>query len=507
VGDEHVHASAQLPAFYERRAFRAAWSGPSGPGPRVHALVRALRAAEREGLRPRDYHLERIEATLARLEATGSREPHRLSDLDLLATDAFLVYGAHLAGGRVNPETIDPEWWSTRGEADLVGALERVVEGGDVEAALAGLAPPQPGYARLREALSRYRALAEGREWGAVPGGPTLRRGDRDPRVVALRARLAATGEIVATPPAEAELFDESLEEALRGFQRRHGLDADGALGARTQAALDVPARERARQIAANLERWRWLPRDLGARHVRVNVAAFELDVVEGGARVLGMRVVVGRPYRRTPVFSDRIRYLVFSPYWHVPPGIAARDVLPAVRKDVGYLEKRAIRVLEGWGADAREVDPRTIDWSGITPATLRFRFRQDPGPDNQLGRVKFMFPNEFDVYLHDTPARRLFERSERDFSSGCIRVEKPVELAEFLLRGSDWTRERILAAMARGVEQTVRLPEPVPVHLVYWTAFAGADGVVQFRADVYGRDAPLVDALDREPRPERSHR
>jgi murein L,D-transpeptidase YcbB/YkuD len=245
------------------------------------------------------------------------------------------------------------------------------------------------------------------------------------------------------------------------------------------------------------MERWRWLPLDLGARHILVNMANFELDLVEGESVVMVMRVIVGKGYRRTPVFSDKITYLVLNPFWHVPPGIAIKDKLPLIKKDPDYLSKQHMRLLQGWGAETKEIDPKTIDWSTVSAKNFHFRLRQDPGPMNALGRVKFMFPNRFNVYLHDTPSKDLFEKTTRTFSSGCIRIEKPIELVEYLLRDDPrWTHENIVAALEKTEEITIQLRSPVPIHLLYWTAFVENDGLVHFRDDIYGRDRRLDQAL-----------
>jgi murein L,D-transpeptidase YcbB/YkuD len=249
------------------------------------------------------------------------------------------------------------------------------------------------------------------------------------------------------------------------------------------------------------MERWRWLPEDLGERHVLVNAAAYELEAVEGGEPVLTMRAIVGRPYRQTPVFSDRISYMVFSPYWHVPHTLAVQDQLPLQKQDPGYFRRMGIRVFRGWGADAAEVNPDSVGWSRVTAKGFPFRLRQDPGPQNALGRVKFMFPNPYNVYLHDTPARELFRKQTRNFSSGCIRVEEARTLALWLLRGETaWTPERVDRAMEAGREETARLTKAIPVHLLYWTAWAEEEGTIQFRPDIYGRDEPVARAMDRSP-------
>jgi murein L,D-transpeptidase YcbB/YkuD len=504
VGEEGIHASVVLPRFYEHRMYEPAWSDDDGPIVQADSLIQAIQGADREGLRPSDYHLAEIEGVLAEVIRNKGRGvplyPPRLADLDVLLTDAFLIYGAHLLAGRVNPETFDSEWHANRRQGDLAAVLQAALDSNRIEEALKGLLPPQPGYLRLREALARYRNVAAKAGWPIVPDGPKLQKGDQGERVLALRTRLVSSGDLEGESGVSGGLFDNALEQALRKFQQRHGLDVDGMVGPATLAALNVPVETRLRQIELNMERWRWLPQDLGQRYILINIANFELDVVESGQPVMMMRVVVGRGYRRTPVFSDKMTYLVLSPYWHVPKNIAVQDKLPLIKKDPNYLAEQHMKVFQGWGAEAKEIDPKTVDWSRVNAKNFPLRLRQDPGPWNALGRVKFMFPNTFNVYLHDTPSQELFAKTTRTFSSGCIRIEKPMELTAYVLRGDpDWNRERILAVIATNVEQTVRLPEPMPVYLLYWTAWAHEDGSIQFRTDIYGRDRLLDQALAQE--------
>ncbi|MGW8321495.1 MAG: L,D-transpeptidase family protein [Thermodesulfobacteriota bacterium] len=319
--------------------------------------------------------------------------------------------------------------------------------------------------------------------------------------MVALRARLIASGDLGTDEAADPEILDDRMEQAVRRFQGRHGLVEDGAVGPATLAALNVPVEDRIRQIELNMERWRWLPDDLGRRYILVNTADFSLEIVEEGESVLVMRVVAGKKARRTPVLSAKMTYLVLNPYWHVPHRIAVRDILPKVKKDPGYLDQQGIRVFESWEEFAPEIPSETIDWSSITRHNFLFKLRQDSGPRNALGRVKFMFPNKFAIYLHDTPSRYMFKRKRRDFSSGCIRVEDPIDLACYVLRGNPkWTREEILSAIETGETRIVWLPEPIPVHVLYWTAWVDRQGAVHFRRDVYDRDGPLERALGEGP-------
>ncbi len=512
AGGEPIYESEVLPRFYERRLYRPAWSDARGPTRLADDLVGALRRADLEGLRSEDYHLAGIESVLAAVRADSrsgpALAPDRWAELDLLFTDAFLVYGAHLLAGRVDPETLRPEWVSHRRSADVAAVLEAALASENIAGALEMLAPRHRGYQRLRQALARYREVAARGGWPAIPARSTLQRGDRGPPVEALRERLRLEDDLGPAEEQDADLFDEALEQAVKRFQRRHGLAADGAVSAATLAELDVRVERRVEQLEANLERWRWLPQDLGRRHIIVNIAAFELEVVDEEAVVLAMRVVVGRPFNRTPVLSDTMRYLVVNPYWHVPRSIAAGELLPKVRRDPSYLARYKVRVFPNSGPDAREVDATTVDWSAITPADFPFRLRQDPGPLNALGRIKFMFLNKYNVYLHDTPARPLFEETQRDFSHGCIRIQQPIELAVYLLRqDSRWNRDALLRSLDGAVDRSIPLPEPIPIHLLYWTAWADRDGTIQFRRDIHDRDAPLLKALRAPPTGEQSGR
>jgi murein L,D-transpeptidase YcbB/YkuD len=501
IDHTRLHTSDLLQQVYEQRAYRPAWSHDKGPLLQAEALFKVLQEVPADGLNAQDYHLAQIEGLLQQVRqaqaAPDDLHVGRLVDLDLLLTDAFLLYASHALTGRVNPETIKAEWFTNPREANVVGILRTALDTGRVAEALHALFPMHPEYARLRDTLAHYRTRAAVGGWPRVPDGAKLQRGDRDPRVSSLRQRLLATGDLEPTSENEPDRFDEGLEQALRRFQMRHGLDSDGVVGPATLAALNVPIAERIRQIMVNMERWRWLPQALGSRYILVNIAAGTLKVVASNQTVMNMRVIVGRAYRRTPVFSGRMTYLVLNPSWHIPPRLAVQDKLPLIRRDPTYLAKQRITVLQGWGATGREIDPNSIDWHKVSAKNFPYRLRQEPGPMNALGRIKFMFPNRFNVYLHDTLSRELFARRVRMFSSGCIRIEKPIELATYVLQDNPkWTRDAILAAIARSTEQTVQIPDPVTVHLLYWTAWADADGTVHFGHDIYGRDNLLDKAL-----------
>ncbi len=507
IGHHAVHASEKLPVFYERRGYEPAWIKDKGITSQADSLMHMLQDAENEGLRATDYHFAEIEKLMDKtkklpVETLAMNAP-MLTDMELLLTDAFLLYSAHLLAGKVNPETFDPEWHARRKEADLAEKLEDALTTGSVEETLHSFLPQQPGYAALKAALARYKDLSSTEGWGRIHDGSKLQKGDRNECVAIVRKRLSTTDRANRIRSDEEEFFDEALEQAVRSFQELYGLDVDGVIGSATLAALNVPLEDRIRQIELNMERWRWLPQDLGTRYILVNIPQFALTVVEKSEPVMCMKVIVGMKYRRTPVFSDRMTYLVLSPYWNVPPSIAVKDKLPIIQKDPEYLTREHFKVFQGWGVRAEEIDPVTIDWSKLTPDNLPYRLRQDPGPGNALGPAKFMFPNKFNVYLHGTSSPEFFKQNVRTLSSGCIRIEKPLDLAVYLLQDDpDWTQQKILEEIDKHNEQTVQLKNPLPVHLQYWTAWVDDSEQVNFREDIYGRDKLLSEALRENPPP-----
>ena len=444
-----VCGSAVLPDFYRGRGFRPAWIDDGLALGNARAFLSALGRVAEDGLDPANYHQAALESLVAEIDAVrkkgrGGPRPEALADLEMLLTDGFLLCGSHLARGQVDPETIHSDWSIKGNVADLAAALEKGLAANDVPGALDSLRPANVIYLGIKKAYAILRAIVAAGGWPPFPPGPKLVRGDRDVRIAAMRRSLAVRGDLAGAAPAGPEdLFDGALEAGLKAFQDRHGLEPDGVVGAATAAALDVPAEERLRQLRANLERWRWISRDLGERYVLVNVAGYRLGVFAGGRLEMSMPAIVGRAYRQTPDFSGRIATITLNPPWNVPPKLAREDILPKVRKDPGYLRKKGIRVFENWSEGAPEIDPAAVDWTRVRPESLSWKFRQDPGPQNALGRILFLFPNKFDVYIHDTSEPWLFSRTVRDFSSGCIRIEKPLDLAAWLLGGDPRSEER----------------------------------------------------------------
>lgn len=488
-----------LAAFYEARAYAPLWIGPASLSARGEALLAALRGAREEGLRPEDYGVAGIEADLARADAVVAEADRaaRLADLEIRLSESYLSYGSDLTRGRVDPDRAGSQWRIPRPPADGEGLLRDAAGKEPIATVLQRRLPRLPPYASLRGELGRYRALAK-KGWKDLPAGAKLRLRDRGPAVARLRERLAAEGYLPASTAPRADRFDAALDDAVRRYQARNGLDVDGVAGRETIAALNVPAAERVEQISLNMERLRWLPRSVGDDAIFVDVAGFRLLIYEHEQVVFTTPIIVGRRDRPTPIFTATMGHVVFNPYWRVPRSIALKDELPAIRKDPDFFAEHRMEVFRyEKGGGTKEVDPSSVDWSKVSKDNFGYLLRQRPGAGNALGRVKFMFPNPYNVYIHDTPKRQLFLRSERTFSSGCIRVKKPVALGTYLMAGNPgWDRERFVAVIDSGKTRTVRLDRRLPVFVVYLTAWAQDGGPVGFRRDIYGRDAPLARAL-----------
>ena len=498
---ELICGASLIPKFYKQRGFSPAWIGSEGILPPAKSLVEEISRAGLEGLRPDDYHRANIESLVKRIDekrAAGEMvDAPMWVDLDLLLTDAFMLYSSHLFAGRVNPETVHTDWVVINPKLDLTEILRSALDSNQISTVLRNLHPVNAGYADLKQTLLRYRRIAKKDSRPPLSPGIYLRKGDAGISVRRLRERLVVFGDLEDSGKDPVDVFDDVTEQAVVGFQKRHGLYPDGRVGPRTLEMLNVPIQQRVRQIELNMERWRWIPRDLGDRYILVNIADFKLSVIENLQQMLEMRVVVGKPYRRTPVFSSKMTYMVINPYWNIPTSIVLKDLLPKIQKSDSYLAQQGIKVYKDWRKEAPEIDPASIDWKNIEHQNFTFKLRQDPGPRNALGRIKFIFPNKFAVYLHDTPERSHFNETHRNFSSGCIRTEKPVDLARYLLKdGHQWSEEKILAAIESGKTTVIDLQRPIPVHLQYWTAWVDEDGRLNFRNDMYDRDRRLDQAL-----------
>ncbi|MGH8558019.1 MAG: L,D-transpeptidase family protein [Methylococcales bacterium] len=479
---------------YQEQDMQPVWVTPEGPGTRAAILYETLKAAPEEGLRSEDYGVGEIESLWSH------RNDEDLAKLEILLSVGLAAYAADAREGRADSRKSDSESFAVGSNAP-VDPAELAVEAVRTEDLAKYLASQPPGHAqyqRLKKALADYRALAALGEWEPVPEGATIEAGMRNERIVKVRARLKRTGDLAPDSP-ESPLYDEALVTAVKQFQKRFHREIDGAIGKKTVAAMNIPISQLIRRIIINMERWRWLSHDLGDKRIFVNIAGFYLQGSHNETIDLFMPVIVGEQYHKTPVFSGAIKYLEFNPYWNIPPSIVSNELYPELLKDPNHLKKKKIRIFSGTGNDAVEVNSSTIDWTEVGRSGInRYRLRQDPGPKNSLGNVKFIFPNPFHVYLHDTPTQSLFKRSRRDFSHGCIRVARPLELAAYLLGGAEkgWDIKKMEKIIKSRKRTIVNLEKPYPIHILYRTAAVGDDGLVYFADDLYGRDQLLEKAL-----------
>lgn len=476
----HVHT------VYRTFAGSPLWLRENGTDPqRAPALIDALTDATNDALDFDDIPLADLQRALAALKQTKQPTAEQLADADVLLTSAYVTLGEDLLTGQLDPRKMSQAWHINPQEEHVDSALVRSLRNDSLAASIAAMRPQDPGYEGLRKALATYRGIVSRGGWPTVPAGRALKPGQTDSpqRLQALRARLAAEGLIAGDSSATATaaaaggsraVYDRQLAGALAEFQARHAIGVDSVLGSETVDALNKPADYRLGQIAANLERYRWMPRSFGSRYIIVNVPAFRLEAYDSGQKALDMKVIVGAEYegRRTPVFSDYMQYVVFRPYWLVTDSIAAKEIWPKVDADPGYLDRNNYQVYDDHGTR---------------------RIRQLPGPKNSLGLVKFMFPNDFNIYLHDTPEDQLFEKDVRAFSHGCIRLEKPAQLASWVL---GWPMDRVQRQMQDGPDnRQVDLPHNIPVYIVYFTAYM-RDGQLYFGNDLYERDDAMVQAV-----------
>jgi murein L,D-transpeptidase YcbB/YkuD len=492
IGKTSIASVIVLPEFYERRNFRLAWTNPET----VEQLFRAIKDIKNDGLNPEDYHIIDLKLLQANINLSDSPPPEMLADFDILLTDSLIRLGYHIIFGKVDPEALDINWNLARDiyDRDPAVVIQEAIDLNAVAKLIDDNKPQQFFYKRLKSMLAAYRDIQGKGGWQAVPAGPALKKGMKDNRVVNLRRRLAVTGDL-PNDTLDSDVFDEQLEEAVIHFQNLHWLDADGVTGENTLEALNVPVEARIDQIRVNLERLRWVLHEIKGDFIIADIAGYMVYYVQDSEITWTSRVQVGKTYRKTPVFKSKIKYIVFNPTWTVPPGILYKDLLPAAKREPGYLKKKNINVID---RDGKVVDQNSLDWSQYSARNFPYVLRQEPGPTNALGRIKFIFPNKHFVYLHDTPSKSLFNRTERAFSSGCIRVEKPFELAELLLNDrTKWNQDSIMNVIDSKKTRTVFLSKPIPVMLLYWTTGFDEDGNIRFKKDVYGRDNAVLDSLN----------
>lgn len=484
-----VASADALRKLYALRNYAPIWSDAGAAA----ALKEAVATSWFDGLRPEDFHASKLGPPADSPSTADS------ADRELLMSDALLRLLYQIYFGKVDPNGVDPNWNYDR---PLIGGnpieeIHKSLATDGVAKLIDKARLKHPFYLALKATLQAYTEYASRGGWKPIPAGAVLKPGIADPRVPAVRDRLLVTGEYGSASPAAGDIYDPPLVEAVKKFQRQHGIDDDGVLGAQTINAMNVSVDKRIDQIRVNLERGRWVLRSIADEPdlVIVNIAGFYLAVRLNGEIAWTTRVIVGQTYRKTPVFSEAMRHIVLNPDWTVPRSIAVNEILPKAKADPSYLDTQNFDLLD---ASGRRVAATAVNWPAMSGTSFPYRIVQRPGPTNALGLVKFIFPNKHNVYLHDTPSRGLFEKSGRTFSHGCIRVKDPLKLAEILLGNrAGWSRSQIDAAVAQGGLRQVNLTRPLPVMILYWTVDPNFDGTARFYHDVYGRDARLLAALD----------
>ena len=497
VDNENLLCGKELRLFYVNRYYDPAWFIRNSLSNNGFDLLNYIRQVDQQGLQPNDYHLYLIEEYLKKVLSSAATDTTDLIKLDILLTDAFLLLGFHLYYGKVDPVKEGANWQMQRKDPEL--RLDLKLEGAlmenEVDHELNMLAPGYRSYWMMKEELAFFLRLNE-QLWPAILSKISIKPGESNmllprirERLIKLRYKLSDSISII---------FDEELEKQLKLFQQDWGLNSDGVIGKATLEDLNSLPYKLVSQLKVNMERYRWMPLQVTEKYIIVNIANFKLDLIEGSDTLISMRVIVGKESRTTPVFNELLSYIVFSPNWTVPNTILQEDVIPELLKGSEYLDKRDMILLRN---DGSELAYKDVDWSTITKDNFPYIVRQNPGPGNALGRVKFMFPNTYNVYIHDTPSKGYFTRDDRGLSSGCVRVEKPFDLAVLLLSDSpEWTPANILIAMQQDKEQTVRLKIPVEVVLTYLTAWTDGSDRIQFRKDIYQRDEILMKALNQKP-------
>jgi len=499
AGDERQIA---MITSYDGAFYQPIWVDENGITDKGRELISMFEASSADGLHPGDYVTPDLKQAMTATDNAG------LADLDIKLSFTLLNYAHHIGAGRVEPSAINNDLKISPEGPDLEAILSSARSAINMQAFATSLTPSSPRYQRLKQGLAKYREIVAAGGWVQVPApstGKSLKPGMTDPMVPVLARRLVQAGQLneadydFATAP---ELFEGAIVDATKRFQDSLGLEIDGVIGPNTLKQINITAEQRVEQIEVNLERRRWMPDDLGDYYIFVNLADQYLKVVKrieknGKTRektLHAARAVVGKTYHKTPVFTELMTYLVLNPNWNVPYSIATREYLPKLRRNPGALQAQNIRVLSG----GRQISPYSVNWSAYSRGNFPFRLQQASGPRNALGRVKFMFPNKYNIYIHDTPSKSLFKKASRVFSHGCVRVQDPLKLAEVILGPEGTSRSSIDATINRGKRRVVKLKTPIPVHISYLTAWVNKDGSVHFRRDVYGRDAILSKALER---------
>lgn len=510
IAGEDLFSSVVIGQFYGGRNFIPAWLQDKKLLEIAYEMRYEIEQSKFDGLNPEDYHLVLINSYFERIEA-GQKAGGVLNNLDLAAvdvllTDAFVMLSSHLSKGKVDPESLKTTWNIRRNTPELRIdlRLEAALANGSIRKSFEEIYPSFTIYKKMRDGLRQLfddqDRFAKGTEatWKPLKTDKSVKLGESNNIIPEIRKRLFFWNFLQPYEPVEEKIYDSIMESGIKILQKRHGMEPDGVIGQGTIRAANMTPEQLMIKASVNLERLRWLPDSIkDLELILVNTANFQLDFIQKRDTILSSRVIVGKSYHSTPQFSAPMSYMVFSPTWTIPSSITRNEIIPSIKKDNQYLAKKNMKLLTSSGTI---VDPNTIDWSKVNPRNFPYIVRQEPGEQNSLGLVKFMFPNKYSVYIHDTPTRSLFAREDRALSHGCIRIQKPFELAKLLLSfDPNWSDEKIRNAMKQSKEQTVMLDRKIPVVILYLTSWTDGRGNSYFREDIYNRDAEIFDSLSKK--------
>ena len=497
IESEKIYATSILEEFYQQMGYAPAWKDFEA----LQQAIQALEGSYDDGLLPVDYHVDVLSSIVDKIEDTkdqGAVNYEWVAKFDLLMTDAILLYAFHLMDGKIDPHSLDVQW--NFGYAELPGgdgkALAEAIQNRTLLQELHALRPDIPSYSSLMRELAEYRIIAENGGWGTVEASGKIDPGDNDSRIPQIRRRLEITGDLSDLNNMNSDEYNQTLEIDVKYFQERHGLEADGVIGKASFAAMNVPVEEKIDLIRINLERFRWVVHSLTDYYIVVNIAHYRAYVVKNNEIVFETKVQVGTDLNKTPVFKSQLQYIEFNPTWTVPRSIIVNEMIPKIKQGPKYLTDRNMVLLDGSGS---VVPMSSVDFDAVSGNNFPYSVRQEPGPGNALGQVKFIFPNQYAVYLHDTPSKYLFDKANRSFSHGCIRTQNPIDLAEVLLEGSKWDKQKITEILDSKLTTRALFDEPIDVLLFYWTAGLYQQKSVFFYPDIYDRDALVLKKLNKD--------
>lgn len=476
--------------LYAKVNYQPVWITNNTPNNLALQFIAVLNKADSQGLNPTYYNLDQINRMIIQLNNIQPDNPQLstlLTDFEVSMTNAYLLYLSNLAFGRIDNRTLYPNWNIKKREFDILQLFLDSIQKGDTNYAINYVTPKYIGYTQLIEQLHKYQQIERSGGFETIPSGKTLRLGSKGKRVILLNQRLNITGELDNLT--NSDIFNHNTKSAVIKFQRNNGLNPTGIVDKNTLKLLNTPINQLIQTIAINIDRMRWLPDDLGNEYILVDIPSFSLDIFNNNQIIMSMPIIVGKEGNRSCILNSAISYMEVNPYWNIPRSIAVKDILPKLYESPNYLEQKNILVYNGTPESKNLVNPNNVNWKSLSAQNFNYTLRQEPGEQNALGKIKFIFPNECGIYLHDTPEQQLFKNRKRDYSHGCIRIAKPIELATYLLRNKTDAYEYIESQINSGKRKVIMLKEHPMVHVVYFTAWVNESGVLQFRPDIYKLD------------------